>query len=105
MSFEVRPLYGITMPSTVREPLEELQIEVGAHRLALSAILTYIACSSGKSAAESICEIAAMLEGTGPYAVPIKDMDGALLAKAIKRARRRFREFADDIRKLPIARN
>jgi hypothetical protein len=32
-------------------------------------------------------------------------MDGALLAKAIKRARRRFREFADDIRKLPIARN
>ena len=46
-----------------------------------------------------------MLEGTGPYAVPVKDMDPALLAKAIKRARRRFRDFAIDIQKLPIARN
>jgi hypothetical protein len=104
MSFEVRPTYGIEMPRIAREPLEELQIEVGAHRLALRAILTYIACSGGKSAAESICEIASMLEGSGPFAITVKDMDSAILPKAIKRARRRFREFADDIRKLPIAR-
>jgi metal-sulfur cluster biosynthetic enzyme len=93
------------MLAPAREPLEELDIEVAAHRLVIRAILTYIACATGKSTADSVVQIVGMLEGTGPYAVPVKDMDPALLAKAIKRARRRFRDFAIDIQKLPIARN
>jgi hypothetical protein len=83
---------------------EDMRIEVAAHRLSIRAMLTYLACSDGRSAGNVLTEISGMLEGTGIYAVIAEDMDDDLRQAAIERARNRMASFIANIQKLPIAR-
>jgi hypothetical protein len=59
-----------------------LRVEVAALRLLSRAVTTFVICNSSRPADESLCELSSMLPGTGPYALPVKDMDPALYARA-----------------------
>jgi hypothetical protein len=81
---------------------KDLRIEVANQRLAIRAILAYLAFSSGKPAAETICTLASMLEGVGPYSVPANNMDPELRKAAMDRAKKRMSDFLVGIAKVPI---
>jgi hypothetical protein len=105
-SMTLEPLIaGIGMCSDrVLGSFEEMRIELVAQRLVIRAMLAYLACADKKSAGQTLAQIAASLEGTGPYAVIVEDLDDDLRAAATERARDRMAGFTTDIQKLPIAR-
>jgi hypothetical protein len=84
---------------------DDVRVEVAAHRLMIRAMLTYLACSDGKSSGNVLTEISGMLEGTGIYAVIAEDLDNDLREAAIELARVRMTSFITNIQKLPIARS
>lgn len=82
---------------------DDLRVEVAAHRLVIRAILTYLACAN-ENASQTLTEICAVLEGTGPYPVRAEELDDMLRQAAMARARTRMARFIVDVQNLPIAR-
>jgi hypothetical protein len=83
---------------------EDLRVEVVTLRLVVRAMLAYLACAKSDSAGQTLVEICAQLEGTGPYAVIAPDLDEELRRAATARARNEMIDLVTGITKLPIAR-
>jgi hypothetical protein len=85
------------------DPLEELRVELAALRLLSRAVATFVICNNVRPAEETLCELSSMLAGTGPYAVPVKDMDQALYERAQALARLRVGDFVSDLSRHRLA--
>jgi hypothetical protein len=93
------------MEDPVLSSLEDIRVEVVTLRLVLRATLAYLACVKSDSPGQTLSEICALLEGTGPYAVAAPDLDEELRQAAIVRARNEMMELVAGLKKLPIARS
>jgi hypothetical protein len=79
------------------DSIADLRVELAAVRLVVRALLTHIACTGDRPADEILCEVSSMLVGTGPYGVPITDMDAELYQRAQALARERMGILTADV--------